>query len=203
MDIEQVSKEVLKDLVLQYQQDQSPETFGRILEKVDKLILYEIHRLRRKCPHLRQEDTQDLYQTAIVGLYTAISYVTEQDSPDIVLAKLVVYLKAEIKKNFPQANVTFETLKAAEVVEAKDTLFHNLQYNEILEILKQLVISGIVTQKELDLIRMRFAEGLTYRKIAEKNGLYESTVRLKIQKILDRIRHQLRVKGIKDMFDKE
>jgi hypothetical protein len=196
MDIENTSKEVLKGLILQYKQSKDSEVFEQILSRVDKLIEYEVFLLRQKCPHLRREDKQDLYQTAILGLYTAINYVNEEDSPSIVPAKLVVYMKAEIKKTYPNAIITCGSPEDLEVPEKG--AFDEVEYNEIREVLDGLVNRGIIEKRDLDFLEMKFSLELTLKEISKLSSPHvtEECVRRRIQKTLNKIRYEFRKTGI-------
>lgn len=196
MDGNLVGTEVLKDLILQYKQSKDNRVFEQILSRVDKLIEYEVFLLRQKCPHLRREDKQDLYQTAILGLYTAINYVNVIDPPEIVLAKLVVYMKGEIKKTYLRGIITCGSPENLGFSENAD--FNEIEYNEIMEVLKGLVDRGVIEKRDLDFLEMKFSLELTLKEISQLSDPHvtEECIRKRIQKTLNKIRYEFRRMGI-------
>jgi len=196
MDGNLVGTEVLKDLILQYKQSKDNRVFEQILSRVDKLIEYEVFLLRQKCPHLRREDKQDLYQTAILGLYTAINYVNVIDPPEIVLAKLVVYMKGEIKKTYLRGIITCGFPENLGFSENAD--FNEIEYNEIMEVLKGLVDRGVIEKRDLDFLEMKFSLELTLKEISQLSDPHvtEECIRKRIQKTLNKIRYEFRRMGI-------
>jgi hypothetical protein len=196
MESEIVSKQVLKDYILEYQISQDPDKFKQILARVDNLVLSTVHHCIKKCPHLELEDPEAIYQTALVGLYKAVVKVPSWEDPDHVIARLVAYMRQEIRSNFPYRVLPEQYFNSQNQCVPEETVYEDLDYEMILELLGKLVEEEIITRLELDLITTRYRDGIPCSVLASSHDLSEATIRSKINDGLIRIRSQLRSWGV-------
>lgn len=195
---EVILMEVIKDLVMQYQKNPTPELFERILKRVDNLVLKTVNIARSLCPHLLAEDPDDLYQTAIMGLYPAITTTKEDEDPYYVVARLIAYMKCELKKGYPYKVLAPGFLEEQEEFTSDDDIFKNLNYENLLEILNKFVEENLVSSDELDFIKMRYMQDMSCEEISKVSGISTGTVREKIEKAILRIQHQIRIRNLWD-----
>ncbi|MHA1288431.1 MAG: hypothetical protein ACTSPB_13590 [Candidatus Thorarchaeota archaeon] len=193
MNIQEVPKTVLKELALKYQEDRDGETFERILCRVDNLLLYVVHTLRRKWSQLQLEDIRDLYQTATIGLYNALLTVRIEETPDKVIARIIAYVKSEIRKGFPRP-----TISSRCGIESFSSLpvYHQLECECLREVFQSLIDQEIVSDEDFNFLRLRYVYGLPFADIARTTPLHMETVKRRVYDVTNRIRHQLRLRGI-------
>ena len=199
MESETVSKEVLRKYILEYQITQDPELFKKILYRTDDLVLYVVHRCLNRCPHLKMEDPDSVYQTGLVGLYKGVVKVLEHESPDKVIARLIAYMKCEIKSNFPYKVLPETYALNLKKYELGESVYSDLEFEFVDEFLTGLVEKKMVTQLELDLVRLRYRDEISCTNLAAKFQISEATVRVRISNALGRIRRQLKLAGIMEV----
>jgi len=196
MESDKIFKGVLKELVLEYQEKLDPQLFERILSRVDNLVLSVVHGCRKVCPHLMDEDAEDIYQTALIGLNNGLLKVKLEESSDLMIARMIAYMKCAIRVEFPYKPMPEEFILSQKSVEVDNSAFLELENEFIQESLEQLVKEEILTQKELNLVLLRYKREFSCEKISKLFDMPEGTVRKYIQDALLRIRHQFRVRGI-------
>lgn len=114
--------EVLKIRILEYQKEQTTAKFEEILLLTDNLVLYFVHKYRRWYSHLRIVPIEDLYQTAIIGLYYAITTSPSTEHPDRLPARIGSYIISKLNQMYRNSEkeipcdmpVDYENMSTAE-----------------------------------------------------------------------------------------
>lgn len=192
--MDQLNKEVLKSLCLQYQKEPSVDTFSKILLRVDKLALYVAWGCIGKLPHLKKADLQDVYNSAIVGLYAGVKKIKPDEIPDIVIAKFIAYMKCEIKKDFPSRPEL--SMDWVDTEESDKGIYTNLEFECVEENIKKLIEEGIFTQIEINIMKAHFMWEIPYTQLASLYNMHIDSVRKTAQDCVIRLRHQFRIRGI-------
>lgn len=194
---ENVLKGVIKELVLEYRENPDPALFEKILYKVDNLVLKVVNVSRTVCPHLLNEDIDDIYEAAIIGLYNALRTVKKEESSGITYARLIAYMRCSIKKEFPQKSLPDLYLSSQIKSQMGRPVEHlELEFEFISEILQDLVAKEVIAQQDLDLVLDRYLQGADCKDLAIKYQCSVSKIRKQLKDILQIVRHQLRMRGI-------
>lgn len=199
MESDKIFKEVIQELALQYRNSASTELFERILVRVDNLVLSVVHKCLSIYPHLLLEDLDDVYNVALIGLHNGLLKVKETETIDQTIARLIAYIKCAIKVEFPYKPLPeayIRTQNQVDLTDPGDSVFSELEYEFIQEALQHLVDEDILTQKELDLVNLRYRDDLSCGLIAKHLETTEGTVRKHVQDALLRIQQQFRFRGI-------
>jgi len=215
--------QVLKELALEFVNSKDPSILEKIIKKVDKLLFYTIYKARRSKPYLKKVELQDLYQTAIIGLYRALLKVKEDEPGSKLVYKIGRYTGNEIAKDYKRTDkVTFpfsiadvdfqvhlysvdmpQSWKHISQIEDKlveDTLvYKNLEMKFIRERFLKLIEEEIISFEEFEMLVLRFVEGMTYTDIARQFGTSQVTISKKIGDALNRLRYEFRRRGWEGM----
>lgn len=196
MESDDVMAIILKGLILEYQEQPEISLFERILSRVDYLVLKVVNVERYRRPHLLNEDPQDLYSCAITGLYEGMNTVKETEEPGKVFARLIAYMKCAINRDFPYRVFPQEFLENQKEFVAEETVWASLEQSMVFEVVQTMIQEGILAQKDWDLVKLRFAQGLKYKDIANLKELSIGTVQKIVDETLILIRHQLKQRGV-------
>lgn len=211
--------QTLKELALEFVWNKDPSTFLKILKKVDRLLLYTIHKDRKGKPYLKKVELQDLYQTAVIGLYKALLKVKEDEPGSKLVYKITRYVGNEIAKNFKKTNrITFpfsiadiafqvhlysadmpQSWKHISQIEDKlieeDVVYKNLEMEFIRERFLKLIEEGVISFEEFEMLNLRFVDGMTYMDMKKHFGASHVTISKKIEDALNRLRYEFRRRG--------
>lgn len=200
---ENEQNKILVDLVTKYREKRDPVIFSKILEETDKLLLNTVYKCIKKWPYLRRVELQDLYQTAILGLYKAISGVhiykrkivrKKEDKP---IARIVGYVKAEIKQVYSNYN---RRVLGSSVLEDKcvfeESVSKNLEHEDYMRKLNEYVKSGIVTEQDYSILVRHFADEMTYKIIGEQERLSRAAICVRVKKAIAKLRRAFKRDGI-------
>ena len=193
---EDILKGIVKDLALEYKRTSDPEVFEKILYRIDLLVLKVVNMSRSICPHLSKEDPEDIYRTAIIGLYKGLKTVKEEESSGITFARLIAYMRSAISSEFPYKVLPELYINSQKDLIEEKSVHENLEFELIKETIENLVIEGVISKFEKDLIFCRYLEEYNCEDLASMFGFSVSKIRKQIDDTLLVIRHQLRIRGI-------
>lgn len=191
----QDEKKAVQDYALEFQKTHDPVIFERILVRVDNLLLYLVNKFCRICPHLLKEDPDSLYNTAIIGLYRGVETIKSTETPDITIARIIAYVQAEFKKQFPYKPVPENFVPELYRRDQREAQWYS-EYNSVKAVITQLVKQGAIDEEQALYVAMHFGGGLSFPKIADKLKRQVDVVRDRTNRALKIIRHQFRVRGI-------
>lgn len=193
MSVADIPKEVLKELVLEFQKINDRDVFERILFRVDRLVQFVMAKERHRWSHLRSEDLQDIYQAACVGLCNGIIKVKSTDTPNQVILRIFAYIQAEIRKEFPANRTKFYT---TEEKLTEEPVYRELESECLREVYHSLIVQGIITEQEYNLLCQRYVDGMMWKEIAARAHMNIDCVRKMVEEARLRMRHQLRLRSI-------
>lgn len=195
---------VLTGLVDRYREKRDPIIFDKILKATDLLLLSVIYKCVKKWPYLKQVGLQDLYQTAILGLYKAISgiqiykrRVRKDKLKDKIVARIVGYIKAEIKQTYSYYNrkvLNFSALEDKCIFE--ESVSKNLEHEDCMRKLNEYVKSGVVTEQDYGILLKHFVGEMTYKTIGEEEGLSKTAICVRVKKAIEKLRRAFKRDGI-------
>jgi len=179
----------LDELVIEYQKFEDPEIFRIILGRVDKLICKTVHTIRRREKHLRLIPFEDLYQTGILGLRAAVLTAKMQGPGEKILLRIKAYVKSNIRKVYRYSGREY-AIDTAWIYEKEDESedVDLVDLVNLREILKELYLKEIISDKDLELINYRFVKGYTYIKISKIYNIGAPAVWFRMSQLLIKIR---------------
>jgi len=200
---EEMSHRVLKDLVFEFKKTQSQDVICKILERIDDLVLSVVVKWAAKHPQYSNIDYQDLYNSAIVGLYKGIDSAKESEPPVKIQARLIAYMKCEMlsacNKVAGKSSIIGAIDGLEDMVISGETVYHNLEMEFLADRYQKFIDDGVITQTEFDILYLRFALETKIKDIAMKFHHHTDWVRRKIEDSLNRIRVELRRRNLEDV----
>ena len=180
------SKQILRKEVTEYQKTRSKIVFGRILKRVDGLVIYVISGLQNQSSYYKSIGFDELYQTAIVGVGEAALTVKEIEDGDKVIARIISYIKAAIRRTFKcPRKILGKGLPKEHLSEmskeSPDKLVDLVDFCQI-------EVYPYLSDEERDLLHKRFVENKIYREIGKELNCSKAVARLRVLKILKRFR---------------
>lgn len=180
------SKEVL-ELIYDYQENPTKETFSLLLLKFDKLLVYIILKLRKRFAWLREVDLRDLYHTAILGFAIALKKIPEKCNSNKIPAYISAYVKAEIRKAF-----SYKRREIDGFGEPPDLGTIEIDRTPVfLEDFEKALENAGLSEMEKECIRKKFCEFKTLNEISIELGIKMSRVYRRIQRGMKRLRKYL------------
>jgi len=178
-------QKIIKDLVTLWKSAENKKFyFEKILKRIDKLIIYKIGILKQQFKQLSNVPNQDLYNTAIFGVYRALDSVKDKDSGATIQARILSYIKEEIRKTFmphKKEIVTENIEKWENEIESKEPEFTNIEYEELQEIVNKLIKNFQLPKEDFDILLDHVLNNTPYKKIAKDLGVHYTTVANRIK----------------------
>jgi hypothetical protein len=193
-----IRHEVLKEMVTEWKNATSVETrkklFHKILAKIDKLLIYTVSVCVRNNKRLIDENRQELYHTAIIGLHRAIETAKDGDDGARIQARIMSYVKEEIRKTFLKhknvvSTVSIETVE--EDLTSKQPEFTDIEVSEVCGKIDDLISCGDISWDDYNMMIDNIIKGIPYSKIARERHLHYTTVSRRIRKIKDLIKTRI------------
>jgi len=168
-DFTNYSLKKIKDLIVDYRENNNVASLNLLLARFDLYILYVLYDLKKRYSYLQDEEITELYQTGVLGFYNGIKAFKLHLNPQMVLLVIKAYIKAEIKQTY--------AYKDKEINGAFMAPKKNLSINTDELLLKESIFSSEeLTDREKEIIRLRFFEGLDVKDVAKK--LNDDTTRI-------------------------
>jgi RNA polymerase sigma factor (sigma-70 family) len=197
--MDNTSCEILKSLVLIYQETKEPLIFAKILRRIDRLVISVVYKCKLKYYQLHKVQFSDLYQAAIIGIYRGIETAKEKESCDIIQARLISYMILEIKSEYVTKTKKLSSLEKNKFIPG-ESVYNHLQIQNSLDFINKLVVSGQVDKKGFELVKLRYLDGMKVKDIAEFLNSTSPFVSQKIQDTLAQIRVAFRLQGIAEDY---
>lgn len=184
-----LQQDVLRELVTEYKKSKDTITFSKVLKRVDKLLLFVIHKHVKQRPHLGKVDLRDLYHSAIVGLGRAMLTSHAIETGDKLTARIVAYVKLELNNDYPlnqrRRFCTFVVFEGEVHVDSK--VEENVESILIYERYAEMLRRGHISHKDSIIFLMRYALGAKYSDIAAVIGTSEQNARERANRILKKV----------------
>lgn len=173
--------QVVRSLVEEYQENPNTVAFSRILERVDRLLLDTIWKYIRVRSYLEDVPFLDLYHSAIVGLGRAILTTLDDESPDEVQARIIMYVRNEIKTNYPLSpqhmDRYFERLDSEQAClriesqrDSDETIEMSAQFSMLRDEYAEMIKTGYITLDEWNMFTEYYVNEDSYDVIGERRG---------------------------------
>lgn len=188
-----------KNLILEYQSTRNEETFKLILLKLDKYLLYLIHKFRSRYPHLKREEMQELYHIAVLGLHQGVLSLPKNWFPEKIFLWVGSYIKAAFKRSFNYKRHEFSLeQKIVQSNENRDEYISYLEnarekYDSNLNQinLKLILSSDILNKEEKKYIELKYYKNFTLEDMSKELNLSKGAICKKLQKIIQKLRENI------------
>ncbi len=175
-----------KELFLEFQKTKDPKLFEMLLLKYDRFIIFSIHKFKKSHFCLMGEDLQDLYQVSIIGFYKAILSVRPHHRVDKLNFRISSYIKKELRMAYD-----YKKKKAKSKITWEDDPIKKYQ-EEMQDISLNVIIATMVlTEKERQMLKMRYVEERTLLEIAKEFSMSKMGVSNMIKRILAGLKRKL------------
>jgi len=195
---EEAIHQILKDLVFEYKKSKDRKVFEIILARLDDLIVYTVKKFQDTHPQYYDVESQDLYHSAIVGMYKGIESALESESGAILQARLIAYMKSEMntfcRKSSERCHL-FKPYELRDPIVPEETVYRELESQLLAERYQKLTEEGVISLLEYKMLVLRYVDNMKIKAIAALVGHSETWVHQKLKDSLNRIRYTLRKKG--------
>lgn len=205
----EISIDQAKKLILIYQKTRDPEVFAQLLYKFDRYLIYLVRLFQKRFDYLRNEDSQNLYQDAIIGMHNGILALPERWTSDKILLWIGSYVKNNFRNKYLSYNknelrleeandssINYSDSESTDYPNKREQIYH--QYNvaktkykqnlKILEIQIILNIPNLLTEKERQYIDLTYFKGLGGPEVGKIMGCDRSWVSYELRRILKKIK---------------
>jgi len=200
---DRLSHQVLKKLVFEFKKTKDKAIFLKILKRIDNLIVSVVNKFVGKRPQFQNKDNyQDFYHSAIVGVYKGISTAKEFESGRILQARLIAYMKAEIRNfcdNPKERKIVSSIYENKDMIVSGETVYQDLEREFLRERYGKFISDNIITSEEFKLLCMKFVDEMKVKDLVVIVGHSDNWIRKKIKSILRRIRIYLRDKNLEEL----
>jgi DNA-directed RNA polymerase specialized sigma24 family protein len=196
-DANELRHEVLKSLAMEWQAEtdttKKDMVFKKILVRVDKLLVHIANKLKGYRRELQDVDDQELYQTAILGLYRGIASVKPNDPGRRVVARIISYVKEEIRKNFlvqrgPKNRISLDEMTFEVEAKTQTSVTSAMEVEEISSAIQKLVDTYVLPQGDVDMFLKHTIEGVPFNALAKGAGIHETTAARRVHSVRNEIR---------------
>lgn len=178
---------ILKDFVTLWKSGENKEFyFKKILERIDKLIVYKVGKLTLQYAVLLNVESQDLYNTAILGVYRALDSVKDTDDGARIQARILSYIKEEIRKTYMQHRkeiVTNSLTGKEDNMASKEPEFTSLECDELKDTVNELIANFKMPKEDFEIFVEHTINNVSYKEIAKKLRIHYTTVANRIKKV--------------------
>jgi RNA polymerase sigma factor (sigma-70 family) len=160
--------------------------FRQILIRIDKLIIYKIGKIKRQYQRLEKEENDEIYNTAILGVYRALNSVKDTDSGATIQARILSYIKEEIRKTYIQhkTEIINGTISGDEVgLVYNNPEFSNIDYEDLKAVINKLIVNFIIPQEDFDIFVEHYVNGKSYQEISKTLGVHHATIANRIKNV--------------------
>jgi len=187
---------LLKGLALEFVKTNDTSIFTAIVKMEDRLVLYSIHKAIGKRNSLMRVPLQDLYQSALVGLYLALLKVKEDEPGSKIVTKIIRYIINEVLKDNKEPREKPFTFSNRDKLIDDTLVYKNLEMEFIRERFWKLINDKVISFEEFEMIVMRFVDGMSYEEIASQFiGKSRKVISRKIKKILKKMKDEFAKRG--------
>jgi RNA polymerase sigma factor (sigma-70 family) len=140
--------------------------------------------MRRRTPYLWGEEMQELYHTGILGFHKGISAFKHHLDPCFIILVIKAYVKAEMKQ-------TYSYKRRESGSESIPVLFEESEIARELDIfmLFQLLETSIAfSERDKEVITLRYKEDKSVDAIAKHFGVTEIAVYKNIERVVKRLK---------------
>jgi len=186
-DFTNYSLKKIKDLIVNYQETKNTKALDLLLARFDKYILYVLYDLKRRYSYLYNEEMSELYQTGLLGFYKGIKAFKTHLDPTMVLLVVKAYIKSEIKQTYAYKNR--EIVGSLVPLSTRVDPFSLDKGDFLLQ--HSIFTSENFSEREKEMIQMRFFEGYEVKDIAKKLNMPAPTAFKQLNRLFTRIKNMV------------
>ena len=184
----------LEVCVHEYQDTHSSEVLDDIVTQVDSLVLRVVHHMLRSYQGIVDVDFEDLYQMGIIAVIHAISSLPDDFDGNEIRMRVVAYVKAAIKSQFSDTRRQLACkCGIMRVGSTSDDSMH-LQV-EVRELFNLLIEEHVMSREDFYFLYHRFVDEMPIRELAEKYGKPSTVIYTWEQRLLQKLRQDVRVRS--------
>ena len=178
----------VKELVMRYQTTGELDEFEMVLFHTDKLVLKLVHKFIRKMPHLKRLDLQEIYNTAILGLYDAVKQMPKGMDPNLMPSKISSYIQSQLKQHFShlKREVLIDDSQGLKAYCDRISVDYGVDQYLMFD-LKEFYAKKIITGLEYRTIRDHVYGGLRTSEIARREGVGQWAISKRITKAVGKM----------------
>jgi hypothetical protein len=185
----------LVKLVKDFRETEDPKTFNLILIEVDRLLLQQSYKFGGIYTFLKQVSNEDVYQTSIMSLYSAIRSVKPDDNRDRIIVRIISYLKCALKRDFRELdNLRQLLMSPGEIVDESiddSHVTHELEMEDFKMGLYKLYEMGKIDYVQLEIMGRHVLDGEYMTDIAKDMCMTYFTTLRKYYRLLKTIREHM------------
>jgi len=175
----------IKERILEFKQTRDPETFGLLLLRFDKFALYLCWKFQRKYTFLYDIPLEDLYHTAILGVYKSLISMPDNWRVELLLQRIKSYIRQEFfnwfndkvalkSRNLETYDLDYREAEAAQDLEDKVNC--------------SMILVGLSEEDRVLIIR-KVMENRAYEELRQQYGFVsKQALSKRVCKILKKIR---------------
>jgi RNA polymerase sigma factor (sigma-70 family) len=197
------NREDLKQLILSFKETRNQDTFSQIIVHIDKLIAYTVRMVSgRWRGKLVCSDVKDLYNAAVLGVYRGIERIKPETESYKVPIWLVAYMRSEIRRlitreyRWSKAKLNSEIFHLALGTYSDQEMIEDMEFEDIRKLLFNMVVTDIISPQEYSVITWIYFDRMKKKDVAAKLGIKAHTLYIKEKRLLNRLRHQFRIRDI-------
>jgi RNA polymerase sigma factor (sigma-70 family) len=170
-----------KRIIHEYQHTKNKELFNLLLARYDKYLVKLAWHYQK---HFISVPLEDLYHSAIVGFGEFLVQFKQQAPSRLIMAVIKAYVKTEIEARY-RSKQEYEISNFKSNNEDEHSLDDIMDAHSILG-------SSFLSEKEKNLLMLRFEENMTFREVGKKFGITEQGAWQRFKKIVGKIRRVMR-----------
>jgi RNA polymerase sigma factor (sigma-70 family) len=178
--------EKCKRKIHEWQETEDKELFNLLLAKYDKYLIklsWDFHK------RVKEEGLEDIYHSAILGFGNALRQFKAQAPSLMILAVIKAYVRRELEHRF-----TRKRLKEFKDYHVPISGHVPVDYKEVIDV-NLVLSSSFLSDKERQLIKLRFNDNMSIEDIGKSFGLCRQSVSTQLDKTLAKIRKRLEEDG--------
>ena len=174
------TRELLKDKFILYKNTRDEKVFSDILYEVDNLLVFFIHKLRKRFTYIRHIPIEDLYQSSVISLYTAIITCPDETPPMTLPCRIRAYMISEFKQEYSWNKHELQTPEDFEPIVSTSHINTD-------EIDYRLVMDNLEEGKHKETLSHYLQRDKTQKEMAAEEGLTVGAIYKRIHKKLKKI----------------
>ena len=172
---QKTTRELLKDKFILYRDTKDEKVFSDILYEVDNLLVFFINKLRKRFTYIRHIPMEDLYQSSVISLYTAIITCTDDIPPRTLPCRIRAYMISEFKQEYSWNKHEIQVPENFEPTHRTASINTN-------EIDYRLIMDNLEDDKSKDMLYHYLHRDKPKKQMAEEEGVTVNAIYKRVQR---------------------